>query len=71
MGVKSKSVTVRGAARKHAAKAAGGRGRRRPGASEAWEQTAQLSEERNDGIDCQRIVERGSRTPYRYYDDYN
>jgi len=71
MGVKSKSVTVRGAARKHAAKAAGRRGRRGPNASEAWEQTAQFSEERNDEIDCQRIVERDRRAPHRYYDDYN
>ena len=48
-------------------------GRRAPGtALEAWEQTAQVPDEREDEIDCQRIVQGddGRRLPL-YYDDFN
>ena len=70
MGAKSKSATVRGATRKHAAKAPARRGR--GAAPEAWEQTAQVPDERDDEIDCQRIVQdEGGRGLPRYYDDYN
>ena len=72
MGAKAKSGIVRGAARKHAAKAARTRGRKAATAPEAWEQTAQVPDERDDEIDCQRIVQGdGSRSLPLYYDDYN
>jgi hypothetical protein len=72
MGVKSRSATVRGAPRKHAAKAVSRRGRRAARAPEAWEQTAQVPDDRDDELDCQRIVQDGgSRSLPRYYDDYN
>ena len=72
MGAKSKSGKVRGAARKHAAKAPVRRGRRAATAAEAWEQTAQVPDERNDELDCQRIVQGdGGRSLPLYYDDYN
>ena len=72
MGAKAKSGKVRGAARKHAAKAARTQRRRAATAPEAWEQTAQVSDERDDEIDCQRIVQGdGSRSLPLYYDDYN
>lgn len=72
MGAKSKSGKVRGAARKHAVKAPVGRGRRAVTPAEAWEQTAQVPEERDDEFDCQRIVQgdEGRSLPL-YYDDYN
>ena len=56
MGTKSKSGTVRGAAT----------------APEAWEQAAQVPDDREDEIDCQRIVQgtRGRGLPL-YFDDYN
>jgi hypothetical protein len=72
MGAKSKSGKVRGAARKHAAKPPVRRARRPATAPEAWEQTAQVPDERDDELDCQRIVEGdGSRSLPLYYDDYN
>ncbi|OGA33802.1 MAG: hypothetical protein A3F75_09255 [Betaproteobacteria bacterium RIFCSPLOWO2_12_FULL_64_23] len=72
MGAKSKSGKVRGAARKRAAKPPLRRGRRAATAAEAWEQTAQIPDERDDEIDCQRIVQGdGSRSLPLYYDDYN
>jgi hypothetical protein len=41
-------------------------------APEAWEQTAQVPDEREDEIDCQRIVQGDdSRRLPVYYDDYN
>ena len=72
MGAKSKSATVRSAARKAAAKPPGGRARRAVAAPEAWEQTAQVPDEREGEIDYQRIVQdEGGRSLPRYYDDYN
>jgi hypothetical protein len=72
MGAKSKSGTIRSAPRKHAAKAPAKRGRRATSAPAAWEQTAQVPEERGDEIDCQRIVQdEGGRSRPRYFDDYN
>jgi hypothetical protein len=72
MGVKPKSVTLRGAARKHAAQATRRRGRRTATAPEAWEQAAQVRDDRDGELDCQRIVQdEGSRSLPRYYDDYN
>jgi hypothetical protein len=72
MGAKAKTGIVRGAARKHAAKAARLRRREPATAPDAWEQTAQVPDERDDEIDCQRIVQGdGSRSLPLYYDDYN
>jgi len=72
MGAKPKSVTVRGAACKHAADATGRRGRRAATAPEAWEQTAQVPDDRDGELDCQRIVQdEGSRSLPRHYDNYN
>ncbi|MGP1679064.1 MAG: hypothetical protein ACTS6J_18145 [Burkholderiales bacterium] len=72
MGAKPKSGKVRGAARKRAAKSPGSRGRRAVTAPEAWEQTAQVPDERDDEIDCQRIVQGDDgRSRPLYYDDYN
>jgi hypothetical protein len=72
MGAKSKSGTVRGAARKRPANAPGKRGRGAATAPEAWEQAAQVPDDREDEIDCQRIVQgtRGRGLPL-YFDDYN
>ena len=70
MGAKSKSGKVRGAARKVAAKAPGRRGAAQ--GFDAWEQAAQVPDERDDEIDCQRIVQGDSgRSLPLYYDDYN
>lgn len=72
MGAKSKSGTIRSAARKRAAKAPARRGRRATTSQAAWEQTAQVPEERDDEIDCQRIVQdEGGRSRPPYFDDYN
>jgi hypothetical protein len=72
MSSKSKSATVRSAARKRAAKPAGRRARRAATAPEVWEQTAQAPDERDDEIDCQRIVQGdGGRSLPLYSDDYN
>jgi hypothetical protein len=69
---KSKSATVRSAARTRAAKAPGSRARRAATAPDFWEQSAQIPDERDDEIDCQRIVQGdGSRSLPLYYDDYN
>lgn len=68
MVAKSKSGKPRALARKRAAGAAA----RRSGNPEAWEQTAQIPDERYDEIDCQRIVQgEGGRSLPLYYDDYN
>jgi len=72
MGAKSKSDKVRRVAHKPAAKAPGKRGRGSAAAPDAWEQTAQVPDERDDDIDCQRIVQGdGGRSVPLYYDDYN
>ncbi len=72
MGAKSKFGKVRGAAPKHGAKAARTRGRTAATAPETWEQTAEVPDERDDEIDCQRIVQGdGGRGLPLYYDDYN
>ena len=72
MGAKSKSGKVPGAARKVAARPPLRRGRGTARGSDAWEQTAQVPDERYDEIDCQRIVQGdGGRSMPLYYDDYN
>lgn len=72
MAAKLKSAKVRGAARKRAARPPVRRGSRPAAAPEAWEQTAQVPDERDAELDCQRIVqgEDGRSLPL-YYDDYN
>jgi len=72
MSSKSKSAKVSSAARKRAAKPPARQARRAATAPEGWEQTAQVPDERDDEIDCQRIVQGdGSRSLPLYYDDYN
>jgi hypothetical protein len=72
MGAKSKSGKRRGTASRHAALPPVKRGRRTVPGSDAWEQTAQMPDERDDEIDCQRIVQGDSdRTLPLFYDDYN
>ena len=72
MSSKSKSEKIRRAAHKRAAKSPGRRGRGAAMAPEGWEQTAQVPDERDDEIDCQRIVQGdGGRSLPLYYDDYN
>ena len=72
MGAKSKSGKVRSAAHKPAAKPPGRQERRVATTAERWEQTAQVPDERDDEIDCQRIVQDdGGRSLPLYYDDYN
>ena len=72
MGARSKTGKVRSAARKRAAVSPSKRGRRAVTALEAWEQSAQVPDERDDEIDCERIVQGdGGRSLPQYYDDYN
>jgi|GEM_PF-2048524 len=72
MGAKSKSGKIRSVARRRAGKPPGKPVRGAAKAPEAWEQTAQVPEERSDEIDCQRIVQGdGGRSLPFYYDDYN
>ena len=72
MAAKSKSVKIRGAAHRPAAQPPRRHGRATAKWSDAWEQTAQLPDARDDEIDCQRIVEGdGGRHLPLYYDDYN
>jgi hypothetical protein len=72
MGAKSKSGIVRGAGRKRASNAPGKPGRGAGNKPEAWEQTARVPDDRDDEIDCQRIVQGdGGRSLPRYFDDYN
>lgn len=72
MGAKSKSGNTRAVSPKGAAKPTGRRGRRPATPSEAWEQIAQVPDEREDELDCQRIVQGdGCRSLPLYYDDYN
>jgi hypothetical protein len=73
MGSKSKSAKVSNAARARARKSPG---RRVRGAAtdpaEGWEQIAEVLDECDDEIDCQRIVQGdGGRSLPFYYDDYN
>ena len=70
MSSQSKSATVRGAAHKRTAIAFGRRARSVATASEVWE--PQAPDERDDEIDCQRIVQGdGARSLPQYYDDCN
>jgi len=72
MGARLKSGKIRGAARKGAATPPGRRGRRAVTVPEAREQIAQLPDERDDEIDCLRIVQgNGGRTLPVYCDDYD
>ena len=72
MGAISKSGKGRSAARKRASKPSGRKPRRRAGIQESWEQAAEVPYERDDEIDCQRIVQGdGCRRQPVYYDDYN
>lgn len=72
MSSKSKSGKVRSAARERAAEPSGRRRRGAATAAEGWEQTAQVPDERDDEIDCLRIVQGdGGRSLPLYYDDYN
>jgi hypothetical protein len=72
MGVKSKSASARGAARKRFTKAPARRAGKSMNSDEAWEQTAQVPDERDDELDCQRIVQgEGGRSLPPNYDDYN
>lgn len=72
MGARSKSGNSRGAARKGAARAPGRRGRKAANAGEAWEQTAQVPEERDGEFDCERIVQgEAGRSLPPYFDEYN
>jgi len=72
LGAKSKAANARSAARKRSAASAHGRGRWALAAPNAWEQTAQVPDERDGEIDCQRIVSgEGGRSLPGYYDEYN
>ncbi len=72
MGAKSKSGKVRGAAHQRAAKPPRRRGRAPAPSPDAWEQTAEVPDARDDEFDCQRLVQGDdSRTLPLYYDDYN
>lgn len=72
MGAKSKSGIVRGAAHNLAARPPVRRAGRTAERSDAWEQTAQVPDERDDEIDCQRIVQGdGGRSLPLYFDEYN
>ena len=72
MGAKSKSGKVRGAAHKRTAKPRSRRGRGAAPGPDAWEQTAQVPDARDDELDFQRIVQGDDcRTLPLYYDDYN
>ena len=71
MSCKSKSTKVGGVARKRAAEAPGGRARAWDRTPEVWEQMARAPEERDDEIDCQRVVEGDGRRLPLYYDEFN
>lgn len=72
MAAKLKSAKVRGAAPKRASPPSVRRGSRPAAAPEAWEQTAQVPEDRDAELDYQRIVQGdGGRSLPLYYDDYN
>lgn len=68
----SKSATIGSAARAPAAKRPGWRARRAATATVVCEETAQAPDERDNEIDCRRIVERdGSRSLPQHNDDCN
>ena len=72
MSSKSRSTMVGSAVRKRTEKAPGRRSREAATASDAWEQSTQVPDERVDEIDCQRIVQgNGGRSLPLYYDEYN
>ena len=72
MVAKSKSAKVRVAAPKRASPPSVRCGSAPATAPEAWEQTAQVPEDRDAELDCQRIVQGdGGRSLPLYYDDYN
>lgn len=71
MNSKSKPTKVGSAARKRPVKSPGRRARRVATIPDAWEQTAQAPDDRDDEIDCQRIVQGDGRSLPSYYDDYN
>lgn len=71
MAAKSKSGKVRGAGR-NLTVPSGRRGRGTTRGYDAWDQTAQVPEQRDAEIDCQRIVQSdGGRSLPLYYDDFN
>ena len=68
MAAKSKFATVRGAAPKRASPPSVRRGSTPATSPEAWEQTAQVPEDRDAELDCQRIVQGdGGRSLPLYY----
>lgn len=67
MGAKTKSGRVHATRRKRVARST----RRSATGMEAWEQTAQVPDEREDEIDCQRIVQGEGGRQQEHYDDYN
>lgn len=70
MDAKTKPGKVRSAARKSVSKASRSRERRAGTTHDVW--LPPLSEDRDDEVDCQRIVEGyGGRTLPPYFDDYN
>lgn len=72
MGAKLKSGKKRSAARRRAAKPAGRQASRAPTVPDYWEQPAEIPDERDDGIDCQRIVQGdGGRRLTAVFDEYN
>ena len=72
MSSKSKSATVRSAARTRAVKQRGRLARSAAAVPDFWAQGAEDPYEPDDEIDCQRIVQGdGSRSLPLYYDDYN
>lgn len=72
MGAKSKSGEIRSAARKRAAKPARRQARRAATVPDYWEQSVEFPDERDDEIDCQRIVQGdGGRRLPADFDDYN
>lgn len=72
MSSKSKSGKAGSAACRRAAKPPGRPGRRAATAPRGWDQTAQVTGERDDEIDCRRVVQGdGGRSLPLYYDDYN
>lgn len=72
MAAKPKSAKVRSAARKRTARFAGRSARRNATVPDSWEQIAEVPEQRDAEIDCQRIVQGdGGRRLPAYFDDYN
>jgi len=70
MAANLKSRKIRGAARDLAARPRNRRRRGTPQGCDAWE--PQVPEQRDDEIDCRRIVQGdGGRSPPLYYDEYN